>query len=144
MDRRPHRRPLGVAAAHRRSGKVAYGKFFHQKAGFIARSWFPHFANCCGGDGYDFDSRWDEELATRRQKRVMDLFTGTNEWLSCALKEQAGFQKGGEKNFEGTLTQLQMGGYLLIRDFPAKAEPPGEILRVAYCGLYHAGSAVGV
>lgn len=108
-----------------RSGKVAYGKFFHQKAGFIARSWFPHFANW-RRDGYDFDSRWDEELATRRQKRVMDLFTGTNEWLSCALKEQAGFQKGGEKNFEGTLTQLQMGGYLLIRDFQRKQNREGK------------------
>ncbi|MFQ7451379.1 MAG: hypothetical protein ACLRNQ_07965 [Flavonifractor plautii] len=33
------------------------------------------------------------------------------------LKRQAGFGKGGEKNFEGTVTDLQMGGYLLIRDF---------------------------
>ena len=28
-----------------RSGKVAYGKFFGKKAGFISRAWFPHFAN---------------------------------------------------------------------------------------------------
>lgn len=28
-----------------RSGKVAYGKFFGGKAGFISKAWFPHFAN---------------------------------------------------------------------------------------------------
>ena len=28
-----------------RSGRVAYGKFFGKKAGFISRRWFPHFAN---------------------------------------------------------------------------------------------------
>ena len=54
-----------------RSGRVAYGKFFGGKAGFISRAWFPHFANW-RRDGYDFDSRWDEELATMRQKRIID------------------------------------------------------------------------
>ena len=108
-----------------RSGKVAYGKFFHQKAGFISKSWFPHFANW-RRDGYDFDSRWDEELATRRQKRIMDLFAGQDEWLSPALKEQAGFQKGGEKNYEGTITHLQMSGYLLMRGFRQKQNRQGK------------------
>ena len=99
-----------------RSGRAAYGKFFGGKAGFISRAWFPHFANW-RRDGYDFDSRWDEELAPMRQKRIMDCFAGQEEWFSFALKRQAGFGKGGEKNFEGTVTDLQMGGYLLIRDF---------------------------
>ena len=39
-----------------RSGQAAYGKFFDQKAGFISKAWFPHFANW-RRDGYDFDSR---------------------------------------------------------------------------------------
>ena len=39
-----------------RSGRVACGKFFGKKAGFISRRWFPHFANW-RRDGYDFDSR---------------------------------------------------------------------------------------
>ena len=54
-----------------RSARAAYGKFFGGKAGFISRAWFPHFANW-RRDGYDFDSRWDEELATMRQKRIID------------------------------------------------------------------------
>ena len=99
-----------------RSGRVAYGKFFGKKAGFISKAWFPHFSNW-RRDGYDFDSRWEDELAPMRQKRIMDCFAGQEEWFSFALKQRAGFGKGGEKNFEGTVTDLQMGGYLLIRDF---------------------------
>ena len=38
-----------------RSGRVAYGKFFGKKAGFISKAWFPHFSNW-RRDGYDFDS----------------------------------------------------------------------------------------
>ena len=107
-----------------RSGKVAYGKFFDGKAGFISRAWFPHFANW-RRDGYDFDSRWDEELASRRQKRVMDQFVQKDELYSCELKGLAGFGKEGEKNFEGTVTDLQMGSYLLIRDFRHRVNKKG-------------------
>lgn len=107
-----------------RSGQVAYGKFFGKKAGFISREWFPHFANW-RRDGYDFDSRWDEGLAPIRQKRIMDQFLTKDEWFSCELKQQAGFGKGGEKNFDGTVTDLQMGGYLLIRDFRQRMNKKG-------------------
>lgn len=107
-----------------RSGRVAYGKFFGKKAGFVSRAWFPHFANW-RRDGYDFDSRWDEGLASMRQKRIMDCFSEQDEWFSFALKQQAGFCKGGEKNFEGTITDLQMGSYLLIRDFRQRINRKG-------------------
>ena len=95
-----------------RSGQVAYGKFFGKKAGFISREWFPHFANY-RRDGYDFDSRWDEELASMRCKRIMDQFESKDELFSFELKRLAGFGKDGEKNFEGTVTDLQMQSYLL-------------------------------
>ena len=36
-------------------GRVAYGKFFGGKTGFISRQWFPVFANY-RRDGYDFDA----------------------------------------------------------------------------------------
>lgn len=38
-----------------RDGKIAYGKFFDKKAGFISRKWLPIFANV-RRDGYDFDA----------------------------------------------------------------------------------------
>lgn len=107
------------------SGQVAYGKFFGKKAGFISRAWFPHFANW-RRRGYDFDSRWDEGLATLRQKRLMDQFAAREELYSFELKALAGFGKDGERNFEGTVTDLQMGGYLLIRDFRQRLNKKGR------------------
>ncbi len=109
-------------------GNVVYGKFFDSKAGFISRAWLPAFANY-RRDGYDFDARWDDELASIRQKKIMDLFTGANEdneLLSPEIKVQAGFTKGGEKNFEGTLTRLEMMTYLVCRDFQQKVNKKGE------------------
>ena len=107
-----------------RSGQVAYGKFFGRKAGFISKAWFPHFANW-RRDGYDFDSRWDEELASIRCKRVMDQFENRPELFSFELKRLAGFGKEGEKNFDGTVTDLQMQSYLLIRDFRRRINKKG-------------------
>lgn len=108
-----------------RSGQVAYGKFFCKKAGFVSKAWFPHFANW-RRDGYDFDSRWDEGLASLRQKRIMDQFAVKGELYAFELKRLAGFGKEGEKNFEGTITDLQMGGYLLIRDFRQRLNKKGQ------------------
>lgn len=70
--------------------------------------------------------RWDEELSSLRQKQVMDQFTIKNELYSFELKRLAGFGKGGEKNFEGTVSGLQMGGYLLIRDFRQRLNKKGQ------------------
>lgn len=105
----PEQDPWECRALIARSGQVAYGKFFGKRAGFISKAWFPHFANW-RRDGYDFDSRWEDERATMRQKRIMDRFLEQEEWFSSDLKRQAGFGKGREKNFEGTVTDLQMGG----------------------------------
>ena len=107
-----------------RSGRVAYGKFFGKKAGFISKEWFPHFANY-RRDGYDFDSRWDEELASMRCKRIMDQFETRKEIPSFQLKRLAGFGKDGERNFEGTVTDLQMQSYLLVRDFRRRINKKG-------------------
>lgn len=88
-----------------------------------------------------------------RQKRIMDRFLEQEEWFSSELKRQAGFGKGGEKNFEGTVTDLQMGGYLLIRDFRQRINkrgvPYGWPISVyttpeALWGYGHVTSAYGV
>lgn len=54
---------------------------------------------------------WDDELASHGQKKIMDLFMEENadqELFANEVKEQAGFGKGGEKNFEWTLTSLEL------------------------------------
>ena len=74
-----------------RSGEVAYGKLFHKKAGFISKEWFPYFANY-RRDGYDFDARWEDGLASMRCKKIMDEFENREElWgydlVTSAYKE---------------------------------------------------------
>lgn len=109
-----------------RSGNVAYGKFFDRKAGFISLKWLPVFLNV-RRDGYDFEARWEDGLASMRSKRIMDLFEEEKELYSFEVKKRAGFGKEGEKNFEGVITELQMQGYLLIRDFrKRKRKKDGE------------------
>ncbi|MBQ7645924.1 MAG: hypothetical protein IJS94_01520 [Clostridia bacterium] len=106
------------------SGRIAYGKFFDKRSGFISKEWFPHFANY-RRDGYDFDARWDDEKATLRCKKIMDVFEKKDEMFSYEIKREAGFGKGGEKNFEGTLCELMMQSYLMIHDFRQKINRNG-------------------
>lgn len=112
-----------VAAA--RSGRVVYGKFFDKKAGFLSLDWLPVFANW-RREGYDFDARYDDEKAPLRQKKIMDLFAGAEELMSFEVKALAGFGKGGEKNFEGTVTALEMQTYLAVKDFRCRKNRWGE------------------
>ena len=119
-----------IAASH----EAVYGKFFDGKAGFISIKWLPYFANCrrCG---YDFDALWEDGKASRREKKIMDFFIGDDGGdisfkdvyiLSTDLKKQAGFGKGGEKNYPGTVTQLQMETYLVTSDFRRRVNKRGE------------------
>ena len=107
------------------AGEVAYGKFFDGKAGFISTEWLPYFANY-RRDGYDFDALWDEGKAPLRQKKIMDCFADGEEHFSFVTKELAGFGKGGEKNFEGNMTALQMQLYLVVRDFRQRENKKGR------------------
>ncbi|MDE7282319.1 MAG: hypothetical protein K2N85_01825, partial [Lachnospiraceae bacterium] len=79
--------------------------------------------------GYDFDALWDDEKASMRQKKIMDLFSEDNadaELYSFEVKQKAGFGKDGEKNFEGTVTDLEMKMYLCMMDFRQRKNKKGE------------------
>ena len=114
---------------------IAYGKFFGRNAGFISKDFFPTFANY-RRNGYDFDALFEDELASYRAKKIMDVFDLNDESvgrsiMSSDLKELAGFKKkrgendGGEKNFEGVITDLQMQTYLIMADFQQKKNKKG-------------------
>ncbi len=120
----PDKDPWAWRTVIARKGKIIYGKFFNKKAGFISKKWFPYFANL-RRDGYDFDALWDDGKAGMRQKKIMDLFDDNTELFSFQIKQMAGFGKGGEKNFEGTITDLQMHTYLCMRDFKKKKNKAG-------------------
>ena len=107
------------------SGRALYGKFFGGRAGFVSPECFPRFANI-RRDGYDFDALYEDGKASRRCKKIMDCFALSPELPSYELKRLAGFGKGGEKNFDGTVTKLQEQGYLVIKSFSRRRNARGE------------------
>ena len=136
----PEQDPWEWRAIVARSGRVAYGKFFNKKAGFISLEWFPWFANY-RRDGYDCDARCEDGLAGYRSKKIMDLFEAREEYASHELKKEAGFGKGGEKNFSGIVTELQMQTYLVTKDFRQKRNRKGQAYGMA-ASVYAAPEAL--
>ena len=120
-----------IAGSH----EVAYGKFFNGRAGFVSPAWLPYFANF-RRNGYDFDARWEDGLANRREKKIMDLLTDHDadgdmtfpdrRILSTELKKSAGFGKNGEKNYPGIVTGLQQQFYLVISGFERRKNKKGN------------------
>ncbi len=94
----------------------AYGKFFEKKAVFISREWFPDFANF-RRDGYDFDARWDDGLASYADRDLYELLDANAPVVSTVLKRLGNYGKGGRKGFDTAVTRLQAQGYVLISDF---------------------------
>lgn len=171
----PERDPWVWRELIARSGKVAYGKFFDKKAGFISLKWLPVFANY-RRDGYDFDALFDDGKAPMKHMKIMEHFMEGDEEgsfdgleevansskvrneaansfaehnrtansseerkksanspagpkpceiLSNELKQLAGFGKGGEKGFEGAITNLMMQLYLCNNDFRKRKNKKG-------------------
>lgn len=108
--------PWGWREEAARSKEIIYGKFFSQRAGFVSKDWFKKFANY-RRDGYDFDSRWEEGLATPKAKDIMECVWNEKSIMTSEIKK-----KVGKSSFEGTLTNLQMQTYLVISDFDRKKD----------------------
>ncbi len=103
----------------------AYGKFFEKKAVFISRKFFPDFANY-RRDGYDFDARFEDELASFRDKELFDLVDARTPVLSKELKAAGNYGKGGKKGFDTIITRLQAQCYVLISDFVYETDKNGQ------------------
>ena len=99
-----------------RRGMVAYGKLFSRKAGLVSREWYPDLANY-RRNGYDFDSRYEEGLASYREKCIMDVLLREGPTLSKDLKRMAGFGGDGLKGFDTVMTNLQMQTYVTVHSF---------------------------
>lgn len=104
---------------------ILYGKFFRRKAGFISAEWFPYFANA-RRDGYDFDARYDDGLASHLQKRIMDVFEQEEVVSSPLLKQMAGFSGELAKKYDVTVLELERLTYLTVCDFTKKRNRRGE------------------
>lgn len=102
-------------------GNIAYGKLFRRKAGFVSREWYPRLCNY-RRDGYDFDARYDDGLASHSCKMLVDQLVRNGPMLSSDLRAHAGVQHG----FDGALTLLQMQTYLTVHSFSYKKDRFGH------------------
>lgn len=111
-----------IAASHR----VAYGKLLGGKAAFVSLAWYPYLAND-RRDGYDFDARFEDGLASGRAKAIMDQFMyDTKPKFSFEIKRDGGFGPGGLRGYEGIMTGLQMQTYLTVESFAQRINCRGE------------------
>ena len=105
--------------------QCAYGKFFGKKAVYISKEWFPDFANY-RRDGYDFDARYEDGLASFRDKALYELVDAHGPVLSKRLKALGNYRKGGNKGFDTSITRLQAQGYVIISDFAYMIDKRGN------------------
>lgn len=108
-----------------RNGKCVYGKFFGGKAGYISLDWFPDFVNY-RRDGYDFDARYEDGLASRKDKEVYETLLAHGSLLSKELKKLCDYRKGGKTGFDTVITRLQMQTYVTISDFEYGKDKSGN------------------
>ena len=108
-----------------RRGMVAYGKLFSKKAGLVSREWYPDLANY-RRNGYDFDSRYEEGLASYREKCIMNVLLREGPTLSKDLKRMAGFGSDGLKGFDTVMTNLQMQTYVTVHSFEYARDKYGK------------------
>ena len=103
----------GDVAADR---QLVYGKFFAGKAGFVSLEWFPDLCNY-RRNGYDLDARYEDGLASRKEKELIDHLAKNGSMLSKQLKRDLNYRKGGSSGFDTVVTRLMMQTYLTIVDF---------------------------
>ena len=99
-----------------RQTKCAYGKFLRGKAMYISAKWFPDFANF-RRDGYDFDARFEDGLASFDDRDLYNLLDENAPILSKPLKQLGNYRKGGRKGFDSSITRLQKQCYVITSDF---------------------------
>lgn len=106
-------------------GKIAYAKLFNKKAGFVSMKYYSDLCNY-RRDGYDFDARYEDGLATQKCKRIVDAISEQGQLLSTEIKKHAGFGEDGLKGFETAMTILQMQTYITVREFVYKQDRYGN------------------
>ena len=94
----------------------AYGKLFERKAAFVSAELYRELANY-RRDGYDFDARYEDGLAQRRDMELYDLVDKNAPVLSRTLKAMGNYRKGGRTGFDTSMNRIQEQCYVVISDF---------------------------
>ncbi len=108
-----------------RGKRCAYGKFFRGKAVYVALDRLPDLVNY-RRDGYDFDARCDDGLASWHEKRLYETLCAAGSMRSRELKESCGYGSDGMRGFDQIVTRLQMLTYLCVEDFEYELDRHGR------------------
>lgn len=105
-------------------GRLAYGKFFLKRSGFVAPRCLAAFV-ALRRENRTFSDLYARGLVSRGAKRVYDCFADRAEWTLPALKSEAGFA-GASREFEAALTELQGLFFLCISGQTRRVGRTGE------------------
>ncbi len=114
--------------------RCAYGKFFRGKAVFIRKDLFREFANW-RRDGYDFDARFEDGLASYDDRHLYNIIESHRSVLSKEAKVLGGYVKPKDKGrdtweprkgFDSRITKLQMQCYIVTSDFEYETDKNGN------------------
>ncbi len=104
-----------------RNKRIAYGKFFRKKLGFVEKKWFPYFA-AVRRDGLTFGDLYRAGLASYRMKTVVGLLN-EEKLTSKEIMHRSGLKKSA---MESALTELTMKTYIVISGFEPQLSRDGE------------------
>ena len=107
-------------------GNCVYGKFFDKKAGFISRDWWPDFCNY---------RRSQHPLPAEGsiEESILATLGEHGSLITRELRAACGFDGPKMRSrFDGYVTRLQMGCYIVTEDFvypgvPMSAHSPGVL-----------------
>lgn len=92
-------------------GNCVYGKFFNKKAGFISREWWPDFYNYRR-------SKHPKPKEGSIEETILLRLQESGSLITRELRAACGFDGPKMRSkFDGYVTRLQMGCYIVTEDF---------------------------
>lgn len=108
-----------------RENGFAYGKFFENKAAYVRGDVFLELLNY-RRDGYDFDARFDDGLASFKEQDLYNVVSSLAPALSKTIKEKGNYGADGKKGFDTLICRLQSLCYVTISDFVYETDKNGK------------------
>ncbi len=94
-----------------RESGCAYGKFFSQKATFITREWWPDFCNYRR-------SIYPRPEEGSIEDTILEILSLNGSMITRELRKACGFTGPKMRSkFDGFISRLQMGGWIVTEDF---------------------------
>ena len=104
-------------------GKIAYGKFFRQKAGFVSMRWFSHLIHA-RRSGMDYHQRYSMGQMKRETYQLIEALDHHLPLLAPELREAAGLPS--RQIFQRALTDAMMQTDVVIASLEYKKDAAGR------------------